>query len=332
MAVCTALGLLVTSNREDNTLIVFALPNSLDSISGAGAGLPLVCILGGASSPAPMRFRFHDGSGSSGRMAFTGPPTARLLLVTDAGHDAVHLVDVVTRTHAGYLASPGSIFGPRGMAASRASPLVAVSAWKRCLPGEQVVRLYRRRGGGTAWEAVWVIGDGLGRPGCNDVQLGAPYGLRFSAVESVICATDALNDRASVFRVGDGGFVRHIAEGLDVPRDVEELEGGWLVACWRSHSVTFVGVGDVSAAGGEHPSLGKGGGGDGEFKCITALAVVPGLGLVVLEEGNGGRLQVFATPDTIAMASMSHVRVVWLGVVARAVLCRQALARGLFYQ
>ncbi len=63
----------------------------------------------------------------------------------------------------------------------------------------------------------------------------------------------------------------------------------------------------------------------------TALAVVPGVGLVVREEGNGGRLQVFATPDTIAMASMSHVRAAWLGVVARAVLWRQALARGLFY-
>ena len=54
----------------------------------------------------------------------------------------------------------------------------------------------------------------------------------------------------------------------------------------------------------------------------AALAVVPGLGLVVREYGNG-RLQVFATPDTIAMASMSHVRVTWLCVVARGVLRRQ---------
>jgi hypothetical protein len=48
---------------------------------------------------------------------------------------------------------------------------------------------------------------------------------------------------------------------------------------------------------------------------------VPGLGLVVREMFNG-RLQVFATPDAIAMASMSCMRVAWMVAVARAVLRR----------
>ena len=72
-----------------------------------------------------MQFDFtrSSGSGVSGYLAFTPPTTTTsgsssgarpLLLVTDAGHDAVHVVDVVGRTHAGYLASPGSIAGPRG--------------------------------------------------------------------------------------------------------------------------------------------------------------------------------------------------------------------------
>ena len=64
LAACPALGLLVTSNTNDNTLSVFALPRSsgAGAGAGAGAGLALVCTLGGASSPAPMQFKFNDGN------------------------------------------------------------------------------------------------------------------------------------------------------------------------------------------------------------------------------------------------------------------------------
>ncbi len=153
-----------------------------------------------------------------------------------------------------------------------------------------------------------------------------PYGLRFSGDGSGICVADRGNGRASVFRVGDGGLVKHVATGLSSPFDVEEVEGGWLVACVGSDTVEF--VSDVGGGGGGgRPSLGKAGGGsgsgDGEFHGPTALAVVPGLGLVV-RESIGGRLQVFATPDTIAMAAMTHVRVAWMTAVARGVLRRQS--------
>jgi hypothetical protein len=53
------------------------------------------------------------------------------------------------------------------------------------------------------------------------------------------------------------------------------------------------------------------------LSCPSSLATVPGLGLVVLDYEH---LIVFATPDAVAMASMSHVRVGWMG----AVLWRQA--------
>ncbi len=80
--------------------------------------------------------------------------------------------------------------------------------------------------------------------------------------------------------------------------------------------------------GGRRPSLGKAGGGpgsgDGEFWYPSALAVVPGLGLVMREDGNSGRLQVFATPDVLAMAAMSPNRVAWMTTVARGVLRRHA--------
>jgi hypothetical protein len=287
-----------------------------------------------------MQFQFEDEHEFSGYLAFTHPvatttttTTIRattasgarpLLLVTDAGQDAVHLVDVVGRTHAGYLASPGSIAGPRGVAASGASSLVVVSAWKELRSGDHVVVVYR--GSGAVWEAVRVIGGGLGGPGSRDGQLKAPYGLRFSGGGSAICVADVGNKRASMFRVVDGGFVRHIATGLTCPIDVEEVEGGWLVACAGSDTVEFVG----HCVGGRS-SLGKAGGGygsgDGEFDRPTALVVVPGLGLVVRDMHNQ-RLQVFATPDAIAMAAMPLVRVAWMSAVARAVHRRFQLGGG----
>ncbi len=121
---------------------------------------------------------------------------------------------------------------------------------------------------------------------------------------------DLFGHSCTLYRVSDGEFVRDIASGLhqdlegvkgwkeggyvDGPTDVEEVDGGWVVACGYNR-VEFVadGAGDD---GGGRPSLGKAGGGygsgDGEFNCPSALAVVPGLGLVV-RELNGGRLQVF---------------------------------------
>ncbi len=103
-----------------------------------------------------MQFKFEE----TGYSAFIPPTTTTsarlLLLVTDAGHDAVHLVNVVGRTHAGYLAPPGSIAGPWGVAASGRSPLVAVSVWRKTSSGDQVVVVYR--GSGTVWEVVRVIG------------------------------------------------------------------------------------------------------------------------------------------------------------------------------
>ncbi len=339
LAACPVLGLLVTSDAGKNTLSVWGLPggasggrggasgragasagagagDALAAMAGGGGGLRLVCTLGGAGSPAPMQFQFAEIIFSSGFLAFTASSsssssTRPLLLVTDHGHYAVHLVDVVDRSHAGYLAPPGSIAGPRGVAASGTSPLVAVSTWKEVESGNHVVVVYR--GSGSEWEAVRVIGDG---------QLDVPLGLRFSGDGSTMCVADSRNNRASVFRVGDGGLVRHMATGLRGPYDVEEVEGGWLVACAGSDTVEYVCDGDGGDGGGR-PSLGWYGCRDGEFWYPATVAVVPGLGLVVRESGNE-RLQVFATPDTIAMAAMSPHRVAWMTVVARAILRRSA--------
>ncbi len=260
-----------------------------------------------------MQFDFAARPGSanptSGYLAFTpatGGGAAPLLLVTDAGHDSVHLVDVVHECHMGYLAAPGLISGPRGVAVSESSPLAAVTAWKSGGSGDHVVHLYS--GAGVTWERVRVIGGGFGRPGAADGQLQQPFGLQFSADSSSICVADSLAGRVSLFRVGDGVFERQVATGLRYPMDVLLVDGGWLVACSRSHCVSFVsdgskmgggsGAGLGSGDAGGVSSLGTAGRRGGEMHYPSALALVPGLGLVVRED-DGARLQVFTTATAL---------------------------------
>ena len=331
LAACPSLGLLVTSDNDSDTLSVWSIPGGCSEGAGTGGGraggLARVCTLGGKGSPAPMQFKFWDGE-YSGYLAFTPRPpdadTPHLLLVTDAGQDAVHIVDVRGGgAHVGYLAAPGSIAGPRGVAASR--DLVAVSAWKRFVSDDHVVHIYRAGSGvGAHWTHVRAIGGGFGRA---NGQLQRPRGLRFSGDGSAICVADQWNDRVSLFRVGDGGFVRHIATGLMGPRDVEEMEGGWLVACRATHAAVFVTNGEDDS--GRRPFLGRAGDGsgreDGEFLYFATWALVPGLGLVAREYGNGGRFQVFSTPDILAMRAMSAIRVGWMTATYRAAVKRQFL-------
>ena len=58
----------------------------------------------------------------------------------------------------------------------------------------------------------------------------------------------------------------------------------------------------------------------GRLKVPSALALVPGLGLVVRDN----RVHVFATPDVIAMAAMSACRVAWMVGVVRGLARRGA--------
>ena len=335
VAACPTLGLLVTSNCEDNSLSVYRLPTSVASSmcqERGESGLALMCTLGVVTQ---MRFQFEVEDGYSGNvsgyLAFTGPATCRHLIVTDAGHDAVHVIDVPGRAHVGYVAAPGTIAGPRGVAAR--GSLVAVSAWKSDAFGDHVVQLFE--GSGATWTPVRVLAGGFGRPGRADGQLCMPYGLRFTVDGTVLVVADNFNDRVCAFRVEDGSFVGHVATGLKDPMDVEECQGGWLVACERWHSVEFVGsgrggVGPVGAGADAHHRVpcqtalgtrGRRGSEDGELNCPIALAMVPDLGLVVLDEDG---LQVFDTPDIRAMAAMSALRVAWMVAAARAVARRCA--------
>jgi hypothetical protein len=299
LAACPTLGLLVISNFQTNTLSVFSLPFGISDVDG---GLTFLYFLGDSDACAEMQFVFKDGKSMSGWMVFTGPATCRLLLLTDAGHDAVHVIDVVARVHVGYVAAPGTITRPRGVAAR--DTLVAVSTWKKLDSHQHEVRLFE--GSGTSWTVVRVVGGGFGAPGSAHGKLKNPYGLRFTSDGTGLAVADTGNNRVSLFSVDDGSFVRHMATRLMGPLDVEGCGDGWLVVCATSETIEFVGGRRVDRKVCW----------ERDFFYPTALAQVPGLGLIVRGVCS---LHVLVTPDTIAMASMSASRVAWMVALARRV-------------
>jgi hypothetical protein len=136
MAACPVLRLLVTSSYND--LTVFALPDSLVEKAGTSDGSTRIRTIGGGGSAESMDFKFMEDNGCiSGWMAFTGSTAAsRLLLVTDAGNNAVHVIDVLHGAHVGYLAAPGSI--GRALAVGQLCGQSQVAAARRrhtCPPG-----------------------------------------------------------------------------------------------------------------------------------------------------------------------------------------------------
>ena len=295
------LKVLVTASH--NHLTVFALPDSINVNPGVvPSGLSRIRTIGGMH---PLNFKFTDVYDiPSGLMAFTGAATAtRLLLVTDAGNEAVHVIDVVHGAHVGYVAAPGSIAGPRGVAAWGTK--VAVSA-HLAVGGCSFVQLYEGTG------ASWTIGRLI-----ISAHVLHPCGVRFTddGKELAVAADSGLGFRGgvSLLRTDDGAFVRHVVTGLAyVPADVEDcVDNGWAVVDWRGHRIPFVG------GASDQGFLGAPGSGHGELIFPSAVAFVPGLGLIVREYGNGGRVQLFATPDAVAMAAMSVMRTTWMATVAR---------------
>lgn len=306
IAACPTLRLLAASVWTDNSIRVFALPApdtnpGASHVASEGSGLPLVRTIGGLASPPPMEFRFGV---ESGMMTFAGTAAARRLFVTDFGRSCVHIVDVKRCLHGGYVAAPGSLPGPRGVA-SRGS-LTAVSAWEH---GGGVHGVHLFLGSGHNWAPLRVLTGAHG-----GTHLHEPCGVRFSA-DGTQLAVASDRGGVSLFRSPDGALLQHVPESGagSNPVGLEACGSGWLVACQLSDVVLYVG-------GGKRGSLGCSGSADGAFSAPVDLALVPGLGLVVREAGNGGRLQVFACRDAVDMASMSPVRVAWMAAVARATL------------
>ncbi len=310
MAACSMLRVLVTASHDD--LTVFALPTSV-----AASGLARIRTIGGGGCVQPLNFKFVHDDRVSGQLAFTGAtPAARFLLVTDGGNKAVHVIDVVHGAHAGYVAAPGSISYPTSVAAWGTK--VAVSVYVRG-GAPSFVQLYEGTG------ALWTITRRIIGPVVHTC------GVRFTDDgEELVVADDCDGSFCvSLFRVNDGAFVRHLVTGLhECPADVEECgEYGWALTEWYFGSILFAGgasYGDILV--GTHG--GRYGDYYGDFNYPTTMAFVSGFGLVVRDNGvsedsgdedsgDQGRVQIFVTPDAVAMAAMSVMRTTWMATVLR---------------
>ncbi len=310
LAVCQDLGLLVISSCD--RLQVFALPDDIVARCHVQSELALVRTLGG---DAPMEFQFWN---SSGYMAFTdgcgGVSTAnrRLLLVTEHGKSdgsgAVHVIDVVRGAHVGYVAAPGTIRSPKGVATRKSFAAVSCQA----LVGyNSEVRVFE--GSSGTWRSVRTI-------------TVAATGLRFTADGLGLVVPEYFRGCLRVFSVtaedsspcSDGGKLNH-------PMDVEEcairddggMRAGWVVCEYRG----LVAVTD-NARDASNTDVVTGWRGDN----CSALAVVAGLGLLMVRHGTG--VQFLATPDAVAMASMSLCKVAWMVAACRGLFV-SAIARRL---
>jgi DNA-binding beta-propeller fold protein YncE len=133
----------------------------------------------------------------------------------------------------------------------------------------------------------------IGSSGSGPGQIGSCCeGLRFTPDGQVIVAAEDGNERLSMFRVSDGGFVKHIGACVvgNGDKDVVFARNGELLAAdYGNHRVcVFSADGDALLR-----TWGTQGTADGQFQGPTALALADSK-LFVLDYGyHGTRVQVF---------------------------------------
>jgi hypothetical protein len=307
LAVCPALGLIVTSDEDDSTISAYALAAPDHHLLGTWGG----------AAPGPLQFNFSSSGYISGGLCFTVPSPAAgggggagtgaggsaaaaalspQLLVASHGTRRVVVLDM-GGVGGGGAPVPAGAFGgarpddpaPRCVAAC--VDLVAVSGWTEYDAGDHIVTLYAA---GT-WTPVRVVGVGRGR-GAGDGQMNQPRGLQFMADGARLLVADRGNDRVCCFRVSDGGFAGVVASkgahGLSGPFDVVEVAGGVLVADTLNHRVVR-----VPADGSRATVLGGVAGSEpGQFNYPAALFVSADEAQVIVREWDGVRFQVFRAP------------------------------------
>lgn len=303
---CTSLNVLVTTDVDRNTVSVYDLSYCTErrgyaQDGGANHGsLGLKCTFGGPSSAAPMQFQFKaKGDVWSGWTAFTGSASNRLLLVTDGGHDAVHVIDVVANSHKGYLVDPGMIPCPVTVAA--AGGRVAVTSYNYSVNSTSV-RMYEG-GEGTSWTPLWFL---------HPREL-SPAGLLFSGRHLLVC--DSHKNRLVKYHKGTWSC-DHDIQLFSRACHAVEWRDGWLVASDlllefvpKATGTRWIADHDMWTSCREDPP--------------QALAVVPGMGVLMRHTTS---VRMLVTPEagaamnagSPAINTISATRVAWTTAVARA--------------
>ena len=270
VAVCPELDVLVTrsSCRARVGIKIWSLSNIREGVAEV--------------SPYSMEL-----GGDIACLAFFVPPkengtTTPLLLISNYTADAVHVVDVVTRTR-------------RSMGSKGPSSLIAVG---RVDAGHPIV-LYRWSTSSKAWSNWRGIGAG---------QVQWPRSLCFNADGSVLCVADTFGHCLSLFRVSDWHCTERLMTAGHNVTDMVEVEGGWVAASSLRRALLFI-KSDRSAPRPLEVDL------DGE---VRGCALVPSVGIAATHGCSG--VTIYAGASVAAMRRMSPARVAWVGTVARGML------------
>ena len=239
-----------------------------------------------------------DAGGVVGLMAFFIPPNGfrPLLLVAIFSQEAVHVYDVVSKTFVGDLIPRGTVQEPYGIAAQMGlrgpSSVVAVShAYRR-------LSLFSFCGGDRTWNLAREI----------ETSFVCGRGLRFAAGGTLLCVANSSNNKGnlsgnlSMFGVEGGQLVHDISTEMKQPVDVEEVEGGWLVAPYLSPCLHFVRA-DGSGHACALQDIVKGG-----------ICSVPDYGIAVCHID---RVNVYERSSVLAMRRMAPARVAWMVAVVK---------------
>lgn len=308
IAVSPDLGLLVVADLS-GSLPIYEIPRH------PFEPFTLVTTLG-QHGTGPLKFRLGEWSG----LCFTCHRPEPTLLVADSGNDAVHEIDVLAMAHLEFVTT--SLPQPTFVAASPS--LIAVLAWTGRLYPTSRLRSPEQPAYVALYDARTMVL--LRHLGASEA-LRRPRGLCISWDEGcvVVGDRDQSNKRLLRYSTTDGQRLEDVVLPFSSCTGFVEVEGGWLGSFTNPDNC----IARVPEPGEPVSCLPADVGsrcGGRMFRHLTALVVVPSLGVLVREMYyNRLQLLVFpeaAAPEAVAMAIMSRPRVAWMACVARAVQLR----------
>jgi hypothetical protein len=259
------------------------------------------CVLGASLDVAPMKFSFGTFQ-ESGKMAFTDVSNTQpyLLVLTDLQHDSVHVIDVLTQTHVGYVGCPGFVVKPAALATH--ASLVAMTT-------RIDTDIWVYSGGGAKWSVRCRL-----RFNYIPVFEHVSCALRFTRDGTKLVAADARgsNSMLHVFHVESRTYNASLCTPGSVT-DFEECGDAWLVsALYKGVLVInknpFAGIPEEVAS----------------IPCSATSLALFSRGCFVATRlkhsyNHGRDLHVLTSRDAISMAGMSTMRTAWMVAAARAV-------------
>ncbi len=301
LAVSEPLDLLVLTDVHKNAVLGFSLAHLYDQLAESTCGLRFLTavvsvpeplfVLGGKGSVSPMNFLFY---GCSGFVAFVDADSEPLLLVTDSGNGVVHILNVLTKEHCGYIDEAHECGQLAGVAASGKGlrNIVAVASYQG-----NGVHIFDRTDVYT-WTRRCVA-----RSGCRTI------GVRFCADGAQCVAAEHFISCVCWYSTVDGSLlkVRKVSSPLDV--EVLDHDQYFVTSSCAESCVQFEATTGVQVLGTDTHDI------------PTALCLLPYVGILV-RDYNNGHVCVYVTEETVRKITMSAVRNNWMAAVVRSIIMR----------